>query len=90
MEQLAQEFPLDKDLGCVGYWKWREIESWYRSFYCDNGNFKLPEGITEHLEDLNITTLNKNLRPFWVVLREGYWFGSKDLGFKCCWNKVKK
>ena len=59
-------------------------------FIGDNGNFKLPEGITEHLEDLNITTRNKNRRPFWVVLREGYWFGSKAVGFKWCWNKVKK
>ena len=90
MEQLAQEFPLDKDSRVA--WdigNGEKLRVGIDPFIGDNGNFKLPEGITEELVVLNITTLNKIRIPYWVVLREGYWFGSKDLWFTGIYNYIK-
>ena len=50
-------------------------------FVGDNGNYKLLEGIISHVEVLNLSTLNKFRRPSWAILKGGYWFMSKDLGF---------
>ena len=54
-------------------------------FVRDNDNYKLPKGIISHLEVLNLSTLNKIIRPSWAILKGGYWFMSKDLGFIGIW-----
>ena len=49
---------------------------------------KFPMGIISHLEVLNLSTLNKIIRPPWEVFKGGYWFMSKYLGFTGIWADV--
>ena len=57
-------------------------------FVGDNENYKLPEDIISHLEVSNLSTLNKIRRPPWEILKGGYWFMSKYLGFTGIWEEL--
>ena len=46
-------------------------------FVGDQGNYLVLVEIIEHLNILEISTLNQIKRPRWLVLRGGYWL---DLG----------
>ena len=57
-------------------------------FIGDNGNFKLPVEILNHIANLGMVILNQIKRPWWSILNGGYWINSKDIGLYEGWADI--